>query len=67
MFAGAFPDEWTPYGWRLHASSQPIDVDYSHDEQVSEIIFRLKNLGDFDDGGAIAADVSNMIGQLSNS
>jgi hypothetical protein len=67
MFAGAFPDDWTPYGWHLHAFSQPIDVDYSDDEKVNEIVFRLKDLGDFDDGGAIAADVNNMIRQLSDS
>jgi hypothetical protein len=67
MFAGAFPDEWTPYGWRFHGSSQPIDVDYSDDEDVNNIVSRLKDLGDFDDGGSIAADLDSMIRQLSNS
>jgi hypothetical protein len=65
MFAGAFPDRWTPYGW--HASTEPIVVDYSDDEEVNEIVFRLKDLGDFDDGGTISADVDNMIKQLSDS
>jgi hypothetical protein len=68
MFIGAFPDEWTPYGWRFNASSHPIDVDYSDDDEVNEIVFRLKDVGDFDDGGQIAADVDNMmIRQLSDS
>ena len=65
MFAGAFPDEWTPYGRRFHASSQPIDVDYSDDEVVNEVVFRLKDLGDFDDGGAIETDIEKMIARLS--
>jgi hypothetical protein len=67
MFAGAFPDDWTPYGWRLRTPGQPIDVDYSDDEQVDRIVSRLKDLGDFDDSGQIAADVDNMIRQLSES
>ncbi len=67
MFAGAFPEEWTPYGWRFHAWSQPIDVDYSDNEDVNEIVFRLKDLGDFDDGGTIKADIDLLIRQLSDS
>ncbi len=67
MFVGAFPQEWTPYGWRSHFSSQPIHVDYSDDEDVNEIVFELKDLGDFDDEGRIAAEVDNMIRQLSDS
>jgi hypothetical protein len=67
MFVGAFPEEWTPYGWHAHFSSQPIDVDYSDDDEVNEIVFRLKDLGDFDDGGQIAADVDNMIRRVSDS
>jgi hypothetical protein len=65
MFAGAFPDAWTPYGWRT--SSEPVVVDYSDDKEVNEIVFRLKDLGDFDDGGTIAADIGNMIRQVSDS
>ena len=42
MFVGAFPEEWTPYGWRSHFSSQPIPVDYSDDADVNEIVFELK-------------------------
>jgi hypothetical protein len=65
MFAGAFPDEWTPYGWRFHASSaQPIVVDYSDHDDVNEVVFRLKDLGDFDDAGAIKAEVDAMIKRL---
>ena len=67
MFAGAFPDEWTPYGRWFHASSQPIRVDYSDDEAVNEIVFELKDLGEFDDGGRIAADLDNMIRRVSDS
>jgi hypothetical protein len=67
MFAGAFPEEWTPYGWRFHAGSQPIHVDYSDDEPVNEIVFELKDLGDFDDGGRIAAELDNMIRRVSDS
>jgi len=67
MFVGAFPEEWTPYGWRSHFSSQPIQVDYSDDEDVNEIVFELKDLGDFDDEGRIAAEVDSMIRQLSDS
>jgi hypothetical protein len=67
MFAGAFPEEWTPYGWRFHAWSQPIHVDYSDDDDVNEIVFELKDLGDFDDEGRIAAEVDNMIRRMSDS
>jgi len=64
MFAGAFPDDWTPYGWRLRQPGQPLDIDYSDDEQVNEVVSRLKDLGDFDDSGAIMADIDNMIRRL---
>ena len=67
MFAGAFPQEWTPYSWRLHHGSPPIQVDYSDDEAVNEIVFQLKDLGDFDDGGRIATELDNMIRQVSDS
>ena len=67
MFAGSFPEYWTPYGSYTHYSSQPIDIDYSSDETVNEVVFRLKDLGDFDDYGQIAADRDNMIRQLSDS
>ena len=46
MFIGAFPDEWTPIGWKIHHSSQPLDIDYSDDEDVNEVVFRLKDLGE---------------------
>ena len=67
MFAGAFPEEWTPYGWRVQTSAQPIDVNYSDDEEVNGIVFRLKDLGDLDDGGTIVADIGTMIRQVSDS
>jgi hypothetical protein len=46
MFIGAFPEEWTPVGWKIHHSSQPIDIDYSDDADVNEVVFRLKDLGE---------------------
>lgn len=67
MFVGAFPQEWSPYGWHFHASAQPIHIDYSDDEDVNEIVFELKDLGDFDDEGRIAAEVDNMIRRISDS
>jgi len=45
MFIGAFPEEWTPIGWKTHFTSQPLDIDYSEDEDVNEVVFRLKDLG----------------------
>ena len=65
MFTGGFPDEGRPYGWRIHHASQPIDIDYSEDEMVNEVVFRLKDLGDFDDYGWINADRDKMIAELS--
>jgi hypothetical protein len=67
MFVGAFPDEWSPYGWRFHAArkGQPIYVDYSDDEQVNEVVNELKDVGDFDDEGRIRREVDNMIASLS--
>lgn len=67
MFVGAFPEEWSPYGWRFHAKrrGQPIDVDYPDDEQVNEVVFELKDLGDFDDEGRIRRELDNMIASLS--
>lgn len=67
MFIGAFPDEWNPFGWHSHAWSQPIHVDYHDDEAVNDIVFELKDLGAFDDGGRIAAEVDNMIRRISDS
>lgn len=46
MFIGAFPDEWTPIGWKIHHSSQPLDIDYSDDADVNEVVFLLKDLGE---------------------
>lgn len=67
MFVGAFPEEWSPYGWRFHAArrGQPIHVNYSHDEALNEVVFELKDIGDFDDGGRIAAERDEMIAELS--
>lgn len=65
MFAGSFPDDCRPHGWRADRSSQPIDVDYSDDETVNEVVFDLKDLGDFDDYGWIVADRDKMIAELS--
>lgn len=48
MFMGAFPDEWTSIGWKVHHRSQPLAIDYSEDTDVSEVVFRLKDLGEFD-------------------
>src|SRR5256885_10966354 len=67
LFVGAFPQDWSPYGWHFHASAQPIHIENSDDEEVNEVDFRFKDLGDFDDGGTIAADVDIMIRQLSDS
>jgi hypothetical protein len=40
MFIGAFPEERTPIGWKIHYSSQPLDIDYSDDEDVNDVVFR---------------------------
>jgi hypothetical protein len=64
MFLGAFPDEWSPRGWRVGSSSQPIEFDYSADEEVNEVVFQLKELGAIDDGGAIKDRVNAMIKRL---
>ncbi len=66
LFVGAFPQEGSHHGWHSHASAQPIDIEYSDDEEVNEVVFRLKDLGDFDDVGLSAAEVDNMITQLSD-
>ena len=67
MFIGAFPDEWTPYGWHANFhSAQPIHVDYSDDERVNEVVFRLKDLGAFDDEGRIASELDDMMANLSD-
>jgi hypothetical protein len=64
MFIGAFPDEWSPNGWRTDSSSQHVDFDYSDDEEVNEVVFQLKEVGAFDDGGAIKDRVKAMIRRL---
>jgi hypothetical protein len=64
MFIGAFPEEWSPKGWKVHFSAQPIDFDYSDDEDVNEIVFQLKEIGAVDDGGAIKYRVNAMIMRL---
>ena len=65
MFVGAFPDDCRPQGWRPDRSGQPIDIDYSMDETVNEVVFDLKDLGDFDDYW-IVADRDKMIAKLSD-
>ena len=42
LFVGAFPQEWSPYGWHFHASAHPIHIEYSDDEEVNEVVFRLQ-------------------------
>jgi hypothetical protein len=49
MTIGGFPEDWSPYGWHLHHTHQPVDIDYS--DEVSEVLSRLRDLGDFDDMG----------------
>src|SRR6266853_184524 len=46
MFIGAFSDEWAPIGWKIHHSSEPLDIDYSDDADVNEVVFLLKDLGE---------------------
>jgi hypothetical protein len=66
LFIGAFPAEWSPYGWRLGRSAhQPIAISYSDDEAVNEVVFELKDVGDFDDEGRIKRAVDDMIRTLS--
>lgn len=64
MFIGAFPDEWSPKGWKVHFSAQPIDFDYSDDDDVNEVVFQLIELGAIDDGGAIKDRINAMIRRL---
>lgn len=66
MFYGGFPDDCRPPGAR-RGPGQPIDVDYSSDEAANEVVFDLKDLGDFDDYGWSAADRDSRIRQLSDS
>ena len=35
MFIGAFPEEWTPVGWKVNHTWQPLDIDYSEDADVN--------------------------------
>ncbi len=44
MFIGAFPQTWSPISWSARATSRPIEVDYSDDDVVNDIIFALKDL-----------------------
>jgi len=48
MFIGGFPDEWTPIGWKIHLSAQPLDIDYSDGADVNEVVLGLKDLGELD-------------------
>ena len=66
LFVGAFPAEWSPFGWRLGRSPhQPIAINYSDDEAVNEVVFELKDIGDFDDEGRIKRALHDMIWTLS--
>jgi hypothetical protein len=67
MFIGSFPEQWTPTNWSVHNSSQPLDVDYSDDEVVNEIVFRLKDIGDVVDGVITDPERDAMIGRLQQS
>ena len=64
MFTGGFPADTTPHGWRL--SDRPIDVEYSDDEEVNEVVFELKDVGDFDDVGRIRRNIDEMIAKLAD-
>jgi hypothetical protein len=44
---------------------QPIAINYSDDEAVNEVVFELKDIGDFDDEGRIKRAVDEMIRTLS--
>jgi len=65
MSIGAFPDDWTPHGWRVHHSHPPVRIDYS--DEVGHVVSGLRDLGDFDDVGRSAADIDQLIRQLSDS
>jgi hypothetical protein len=67
MFHGAFPDDGRPPGWRAHSRGKRLNVDYSSDEAVNEVVFDLKDRGDFDNYGWSAADRDQAIQQLSDS
>jgi len=64
MFTGGFPVDWTPYGG--HFPGRPIHVDYSDDEEVNEVVFDLKDVGDFDDVGHIRRNIDEMIAKLAD-
>ena len=63
MYIGAFPDEWTPVGWEIHHSSQPLDIDYSEDADVNDVVFQFKDLGQVD-GDIANAERTAMIFRL---
>jgi len=61
MLIGAFPQEWTPVGWKVDYDSQPLLIDYSDDEEVNEAIFRLKDIGSQVDDDITAAERTKMV------
>ena len=66
LYVGAFPAEWSPFGWRLgRSANQPIVINYHDDEAVNDVVFELKDIGDFDDEGRIKRTVDDMIRTLS--
>jgi hypothetical protein len=45
--------------------AQPLDIDYSEDEVVIDVVFRLKDLGDEIDGVITSPERDAMISSLS--
>jgi hypothetical protein len=64
MFVGAFPQEWSSTGYRLRGPIKEIDIDYSDDDAVNEVVFRLKDLGDAIDGVITPAERDDMVARL---
>jgi hypothetical protein len=64
MFVGAFPQEWSPTGWRLTGPIQEIDFDYSDDEAVNDAVFRIKEHRDFIDGPITSAELEELLTSL---
>ena len=65
LFVGAFPQEWSPFGWRSRGG-RPLHINYSDDEAVNEVVFELKDIGDFDDEGRVKRALDEMIQSLSH-
>jgi hypothetical protein len=67
MFIGGFPDTRSRVSWSVHFTSQPIDVDYSDDDVVNDIVFELKDLGEPVDGIITPAQRNEIIERLESS